>query len=119
MFSEAIHNPLLMDRYLSLKATRYVHGACRHLGDEIEFKRDGIVGRRAEQVLDEALALLEEVKHESIWNAIARGAFADVKRTRTGGKGFAGVVTRADDYVNPLLEALERAAPAAGRKGSP
>jgi beta-lysine 5,6-aminomutase alpha subunit len=109
MFSEAIHNPLLMDRYLALKATRYVHGACRHLGDEIEFKRDGIVARRAIQVLDEAAALLGEVERESIWEAIARGAFADVKRTRTGGKGFSGVVERAEDYVNPLLEALERA----------
>jgi beta-lysine 5,6-aminomutase alpha subunit len=106
MFSEAIHNPLLMDRYLALKATRYVYGACKHLGDEIEFKPDGIVARRAVQVLDEALALLEEVKRESIWEAIARGAFADVKRTRTGGKGYAGVVERSGDYVNPLLAAL-------------
>src|SRR3974390_2157651 len=62
MFSEAVQNPLLMDRYLALKATRYVHGAARHLGDEIEFKPDGIVARRARQVLDEALALLGEVK---------------------------------------------------------
>jgi beta-lysine 5,6-aminomutase alpha subunit len=107
MFSEAIHNPLLMDRYLSLKATRYVHNACKHLGDEIEFKRDGIVARRAIAVLDEALALLEQVQRESIWEAIGRGAFADVKRTRDGGKGFTGVVDRAPDYVNPLLDALE------------
>jgi beta-lysine 5,6-aminomutase alpha subunit len=107
MFSEAIHNPLLMDRYLALKATRYVHSAARHLGDEIEFKAGGIVARRAEQVLREALELLEDVRRESIWDAIARGAFADVKRTRTGGKGYAGVVARARDYVNPLLDALE------------
>lgn len=108
MFSEAIHNPLLMDRYLALKATRYVYGAAKHLGEEIEFKKDGIVARRAVQVLDEALELLEEVKRESIWEAIGRGAFADVKRTRTGGKGFAGVLDRARDYCNPLLDALER-----------
>ena len=107
MFSEAIHNPLLMDRYLSLKATRYVYGAARHLGEEIEFKPDGRIARRAVQVLDEALALLEEVKEQSLWEAIARGAFADVKRTRTGGRGYAGVVERARDYVNPLLTALE------------
>jgi beta-lysine 5,6-aminomutase alpha subunit len=107
MFSEAIHNPLLMDRYLALKATRYVHGAARHLGDEIEFKQDGIVGRRAVQVLDEATTLLEEVRRDSIWEAIARGAFADVKRTRTGGKGYAGVLDRSTDYCNPLLTALE------------
>jgi beta-lysine 5,6-aminomutase alpha subunit len=108
MFSEAVHNPLLMDRYLALKATRYVHSAAAHLGDEIEFKPDGIVARRAIQVLDEAHALLEEVRRESIWEAIARGAFADVKRTRTGGKGYGGVVGRSEGYVNPLLEALER-----------
>jgi beta-lysine 5,6-aminomutase alpha subunit len=107
MFSEAVQNPLLMDRYLSLKATRYVYSACKHLGDEIEFKKDGIIAGRAVQVLDEALALLEVVERESIWEAIGRGAFADVKRARDGGKGFAGVVPRAKDYVNPLLEALE------------
>lgn len=107
MFSEAIQNPLLMDRYLALKATRYVYGAAKHLGDEIEFKKDGIVGKRAVQVLDEALALLDQVEKESIWEAIGRGAFADVKRTRTGGKGYAGVLERSKDYVNPLLSALE------------
>ena len=30
-----------------------------------------------------------------------------MKRTRTGGKGYAGVFERADDYVNPILDALE------------
>ena len=107
MFSEAIHNPLLMDRYLALKATRYVYGAAKHLGEEIEFKADGRIARRAVQVLDEALALLEEVKRDSIWDSIGKGAFADVKRTRTGGRGYAGVLDRAKDYVNPLLDALE------------
>jgi beta-lysine 5,6-aminomutase alpha subunit len=108
MFSEAIHNPLLMDRYLSLKATRYVYTAAKHLGDEIEFKKDGIVARRAIAVLDEAMKLLGEVKDESIWEAIAHGAFADVKRTKTGGKGYAGVVARDAEYVNPILTLLEK-----------
>ncbi len=108
MFSEAIHNPMLVDRFLALKATRYVYGAARHLGDEIEFKPGGIVAKRAIQVLDEAHAQLEEVAREGIWDAIGRGSFADVKRTRTGGKGYAGVVPRSPDYVNPLLEALEK-----------
>jgi beta-lysine 5,6-aminomutase alpha subunit len=107
MFSEAVHNPLLMDRYLSLKATRYVHGAARHLGDEITFKPDGIIARRAVQVLDETLTLLTEVKTDTLWHAISTGAFADVKRTRTGGKGYAGVVARGAEYVNPILDALE------------
>ncbi len=107
MFSEAIHNPMLMDRYLSLKATKYVYTACKALGEELEIKPDGIMGKRAVQVLDEAEELLGEVQRESIWDAIARGAFADVKRTRTGGKGYAGVTARTKDYVNPILDALE------------
>jgi len=40
---------------------------------------------------------------------VARGVFADVKRPETGGRGLEGVVERAPDYTNPLLEALERA----------
>jgi beta-lysine 5,6-aminomutase alpha subunit len=107
MFSEAVHNPLLMDRYLSLKKTNYVYTACRHLGDEITFKVDGRVAARARLVLDEALAQLGEVKDKSIWDAIAEGAFADVKRTRTGGKGYQGVTPREKGYLNPVLEALE------------
>lgn len=108
MFSEAIHNPLLMDRYLSLKAARYAFGAARHLGDEISFKPNGLVETRARQVLDETVELLHEVQAKSIWTAISEGVFADVKRTKTGGKGFAGVVARAPGYLNPFLTALER-----------
>ncbi len=107
MFSEAIHTPLLMDRYLSLKSARYVFGAARHLGDEIQWKPGGVVERRAREVLASAHELLREVREESIFDAIARGAFADVKRTRTGGKGFAGVAARHPDYLNPILERLE------------
>ena len=73
----------------------------------------GSSARRAEQVLDEALAAPRGGASASrSGSAIARGAFADVKRTRTGGKGYAGVVPRSDDYVNPLLEALEAQATA-------
>jgi beta-lysine 5,6-aminomutase alpha subunit len=107
MFSEAIHNPLLMDRYLSLKATRYVHTACKHLGDEIAFVPNGKIASRARAVLDETHDLLVQVRRDSIWDAISTGAFADVKRTRTGGRGYAGVVEREREYVNPILDALE------------
>jgi beta-lysine 5,6-aminomutase alpha subunit len=109
MFTEAIHTPLLMDRYLSLKSARYIFGAARHLGDEIHaWKPGGIVETRAGEVLVKARGLLDEVQKETIWDAIGRGAFADVKRTRTGGKGAAGVVERHPEYVNPILVALER-----------
>ncbi len=110
MFSEAVHNPMLMDRYLSLKATRYVYTACKHLGDEIEWKKDGIVAKRATSVLDEAHELLVTVGRDGIWDSISSGAFADVKRTRTGGKGYAGVFERHADYMNPVLDMLEKGA---------
>jgi beta-lysine 5,6-aminomutase alpha subunit len=108
MFSEAVHNPMLMDRYLSLKSTKYVFNTAKAFGEEIMIKPDGIMANRAVQVLDEALELLEQVKAETIWSAIERGAFADVKRTKTGGKGYAGVHARAKDYVNPILGELEK-----------
>ena len=50
-----------------------------------------------------------EVRISQPIGAIGKGAFADVKRTRTGGKGHAGVVERHPEYVNPILEALEKA----------
>ena len=64
MFSEAIHTPLLMDRYLSLKSARYVFGTARHLGDEIQVearrhRRDAAPARcsaSAHDLLDEVAA---------------------------------------------------------------
>ncbi len=107
MFSEAIHNPLMMDRFLSLKATRYVFNAAKHLGEEVQWKEGGQIERRAHEVLSRATDLLETVCKETLWTAISRGAFGDVKRAPTGGKGLAGVVPRAPDYLNPILEQLE------------
>src|SRR5579859_1758017 len=67
MFSEAVHTPLLMDRFLSLKSARYVFGTARHLGEEIhQWKPGGIVERRAREVLGSARHLLEEVQRETI-----------------------------------------------------
>jgi beta-lysine 5,6-aminomutase alpha subunit len=109
MFSEAIHNPLMMDRYLSLKATRYVFNATKHLGDEFQIRPDGRIAQRAALVLRKACDLLEAVQRETLWCAIARGAFADVRREPTGGKGLSGVIARERDYLNPLLEKLEAA----------
>jgi len=109
MFSEAVHNPLMMDRYLSLKATRYVFNAAKHLGSELVFKPDGRIAARAALVLKQASDLLSTVRSETLWVSIARGAFADVKREPTSGKGLSGVIQKAPDYLNPLLEQLEAA----------
>jgi beta-lysine 5,6-aminomutase alpha subunit len=97
----------LQDRFVALKGAEYVFNAARHLADEIMWKPDGRIVGRAKQVLDEARALLGEVQKEGMWAAIARGAFADVKRPETGGRGLAGVVAKGPGYLNPILDALE------------
>jgi beta-lysine 5,6-aminomutase alpha subunit len=107
MMTEAIHNPFLMDRFVALKGAGYVFNACRHLADEIEWREDGRVVARARQVLAEAQALLEVVRQEGLFQAVARGVFADVKRPETSGRGLEGVLPRAPSYTNPLLDALE------------
>jgi beta-lysine 5,6-aminomutase alpha subunit len=107
MMTEAIHNPYLMDRFIALKGANYVFSAARHLGEEIQWNPEGRVVARARQVLGEARDLLEIVKAEGLFSAIARGVFADVKRPETGGRGLAGVVAKAPGYLNPILDVLE------------
>ncbi|PZR56346.1 MAG: D-lysine 5,6-aminomutase subunit alpha [Candidatus Meridianibacter frigidus] len=108
MLTEAIHTPFLADRVLSLENARYVMNTARHLGDEIEFKRGGIVERRAQDVLRGAAALLESVAERGLMRAIEERTFADVSRSPDGGRGFEGVFERAPDYWNPVEEALQR-----------
>ncbi|MGZ3408084.1 MAG: lysine 5,6-aminomutase subunit alpha TIM-barrel domain-containing protein, partial [Polyangia bacterium] len=107
MMTESIHTPLLQDRFVAIKGAEYVFNAARHLSDEIIWDPKGRVVARAQQVLTEARDQLREVKAEGMFSAVARGAFADVKRPETGGRGLAGVVEKTSDYVNPILDALE------------
>jgi beta-lysine 5,6-aminomutase alpha subunit len=110
MLTEAIHTPFLGDRALSLENARYVMNTARHLGDEIEFKADGIVERRAQTVLRESHALLERIARRGLMASIEDGTFADVRRSPDGGRGVEGVFERAPDYWNPIEEALTAAA---------
>ena len=50
MLTEALHTPLLQDRYLSIKNAKYVFEGCRHLADEVEFKPGGMIEQRANDV---------------------------------------------------------------------
>jgi len=108
MMTEAIHTPFLGDRALALENAAYVMNTARHFGDEIEFKRGGIVERRAQSVLRDADALLERVAAHGLMESIDAKVFADVKRSPDGGRGFDGVFARGEGYWNPFEEALSR-----------
>jgi beta-lysine 5,6-aminomutase alpha subunit len=112
MLTEAIHTPFLGDRALSLENAAYVMNTARHLGEEIEFKPDGIVERRAQSVLRDACALLEGIASRGLMRSIEAGTFADVRRSPDGGRGFEGVFERAADYWNPIEDALSPASAA-------
>lgn len=43
MLTEAIHTPLMQDRYLSIENAKYIFNNCRHIGEEVEFKEGGII----------------------------------------------------------------------------
>jgi len=109
MLTEAIHTPFLHDRYLALENAEYVMNAMADLGGELEFKKDGLMVRRAEQVLDRTLEFLEQIATIGLFDAIEQGLFADISRSRTGGKGADGVVAKKDDYWNPVEDALKHA----------
>lgn len=106
MLTEAIHTPFVHDRFLALENARYVMNAARSLSEEVTFVPGGKMERRANEVLNKAHNLLEQVKETGIMEAIEQGIFADVKRSRFGGKGLDGVVKRAPDYLNPFYAAL-------------
>ncbi len=106
MLTEAVHTPFASDRYLALKNADYVFNYARHLQDEITWNPDGRIAQRSRQVLDEAVALLEEVADEGLVKAIGRGVFAGVKRPADGGKGLEGVFVRHSTYLNPFEDLL-------------
>jgi beta-lysine 5,6-aminomutase alpha subunit len=108
MLTEAIHTPFIHDRYLAIENAKYVMNTARNLGDEIVFKEDGIIQKRAEEVLTKAVLLLEEIKEIGLFAALERGYFANIKRTMDGGKGLDGVINKAKDYYNPFEEIMKR-----------
>ncbi len=103
MLTEAIHTPLMQDRYLAIENAQYIFNNCRHIGDEIEFKQDGIIQRRAQEVLAKADALLAEVEENGLFDTIQKGIFGGVKRPFDGGHGLEGVCTKGENYFNPFI----------------
>lgn len=103
MMTEAIHTPFIADRALAIENARYIFNNMRNLGDEIEFKQDGIIQQRAAFVLNKAAELLEDIQKEGLFATLEQGKFGGVKRARTGGKGLDGVVQKDEKYLNPFI----------------
>ncbi len=103
MLTEAIHTPHMHDRYLAIENAQYIFNNMRDIGSEVIFKEDGIIQKRAQFVLDEAIKLLETIVEEGLFSTIEQGKFGGVKRARDGGKGLKGVCVKDDDYFNPFI----------------
>ncbi|MCX7944952.1 MAG: lysine 5,6-aminomutase subunit alpha [Deltaproteobacteria bacterium] len=106
MMTEAMHNPLIMDRYESLKNVNYIFNAVSNFASQITIKRDSLINRRAEEVLLKAFELLKKVREEGLDKAISHGEFADIKRFPESGKGLDGVYRVGQNYFNPVFDIL-------------
>ena len=107
--TEGIFTPHIHDRVLGLQNVNYVFNAARDLGEEIEFKRGGIIQTRAQQVLRDAHLMLERIAEIGLFKAIEGGVFGDVSRHREEGRGMEGIVTTEEGYFNPVTELMRGA----------
>lgn len=106
MLTEAIHTPFMSDRALAIDNARYVATSMADFGSDIEFRQGGIMEQRANEVLDLALDLLQNIRKDGLFRTLEEGRFAGVKRPFEGGKGLSGVVTKEDQYLNPFIPSL-------------
>ncbi len=107
MLTEAVHTPFLQDRSVSIRNANYVVGGAVGLGDEFGYRSDGFISKFAQQVLDDAVKLLEKIDKMGIYKAIERKTFADVSRTMGGGKGADGVFeVERGRYLNPFFDLM-------------
>ena len=112
MMTEAVVTPWISDRDLALRNVAYVRDAAGSLAEDFRPARDGLIVRRAHEVLDQANELLDRIVADGLLNAIGDGTFGLMKRPADRGRGLDGVVVKAPDYFNPAAGFLE---PEAGR----
>jgi len=108
MLTEAVHTPFMSDRFLAIESAKYIFETMENIGDEVEFKQDGIIQQRAQKVLDDALDLLQNIEKEGLFSALEKGFFAAIKRPKDGGKGLSGVSQKSVEYFNPFVELMKR-----------
>jgi len=106
MPTEAIHTPLLQDRFLSIRSALYVFNAARDLGEQFDWREDSLVAHWAGQILREAVDLLRQIDDLGLFKGLAAGLFAAIKRSPEGGRGLDGVIKRNEEYFNPFYEKL-------------
>ena len=106
MPTEAIHTPLLQDRFLSIKSALYVFNAARDLGEQFDWREDSLVARWASQILRDAVELLRELDKLGLFKGLEAGLFANIRRSPEGGRGLEGVIERNEKYFNPFYEKL-------------
>jgi beta-lysine 5,6-aminomutase alpha subunit len=107
--TEGIFTPHIHDRVLGLQNVDYVFNAARDLGEEIEFKRGGIIQTHAQEVLAGARETLERIAETGLFEAIAAGTFGDVKRREDEGRGIEGILAVEEGYFNPVVELMHGA----------
>ena len=106
MLTEAIHTPFMQDRALSIENAQYIFNNMADLGNEITFKEGGIMEKRADEVLNKASDLLQEIEGMGLFKTLEKGVFGGVKRPQDGGKGLDGVVEKDKNYINPFIELM-------------
>jgi len=107
MITEAIHTPFMSDRYLAIENAKYIFNNMKDIGEEVEFRKDGLIQKRAQKVVEDALQTLQKIEHEGLFSALEKGMFAEVKRPKNGGKGLTGVVEKGNNYFNPFVDIMK------------
>jgi beta-lysine 5,6-aminomutase alpha subunit len=107
--TEGIFTPHVHDRVIGLENVNYVFNAAHDLGEEIEFKRGGIIQSRAQEVLADAHELLAQIAERGLFAALGEGVFGDVPRQIDEGRGSEGIVAVDDGYLNPASELMRGA----------
>ncbi len=105
--TEGVFTPHLHDRVVGLECVGYVFNYARDLGEEIQFKPDGIIVTRAREVLRQAHELLERIADVGMFGAIEDGTFGDVRRRIDEGRGIDGIVATEECYLNPVVELMQ------------
>jgi beta-lysine 5,6-aminomutase alpha subunit len=108
MMTEAVHTPFMSDRALAIDNARYIFNTMADLESEIEFKKNGMIQNRANEVLEKACSFLSEIEKRKLFASIEEGVFAGIKRSQNGGKGLEGVFLKEEGYFNPFIDLMKR-----------